>query len=300
MNISPFPLHLIRIDLRGLAPLLIKKLQAYVELFDTMEQHDGWLPYPTSVRAYFKELGVMHWAELYSKDGQERWMQAHHSELGTLFQYLVDSFGSEPTLESVNGFLNDYVSELSKSSGPVGSVMSIELDRLMGDLSAADDGNLSDEERRQRRDIWIGYHVQFYNDLSTATHSESIFTLVNRAINNDDANAMVMAIQIDRSLLPFFQNHFWEQAMGSNSNFWDSVAYRINNPPIRGRNKYPLLWILFKDLQAMRCLGREVTSRKILDLYGEAVGEHPRFAIDDELIVQRQRRKFVRMYRQLR
>jgi hypothetical protein len=173
MTISPFPLHLIGIDLKALAPALIRKLKTYVELFNTMEQHGGWLPYPPSLREYFKQLGVMHWAELYSKDGQARYLAAHQKDLKPLVQYLVDGFGPDPTPESANRFLNQLVFELSTPAGQLKYGLAAEIDFLLGDLSKFDDVGLSDDERQQRRDIWLGYHVQFYNDLSIATHGES-------------------------------------------------------------------------------------------------------------------------------
>lgn len=242
----------------------------------------------------------MHWAELYSKDGQARYLAAHQKDLKPLVQYLVDGFGPDPTPESANRFLNQLVFELSTPAGQLKYGLAAEIDFLLGDLSKFDDVGLSDDERQQRRDIWLGYHVQFYNDLSIATHGESIFDLINRALGGTDTNAiamtaMVMALQIDRTLLPLFLNHFWDQAMGADPNFWDAIAYRINNPPIRGRNKYPLLWILFKDLRSMRCFGRQLKNRDVLGLYNKGVGATSRFSIHDLLTIQRQRRRFIRL-----
>lgn len=76
MNTSPFPLHLIGIDLKALAPALIRKLKTYVELFNTMEQHGGWLPYPLlwilfkdlrSMRCFGRQVKNRDVLELYNK-----------------------------------------------------------------------------------------------------------------------------------------------------------------------------------------------------------------------------------------
>lgn len=119
-------------------------------------------------------------------------------------------------------------------------------------------------------------------------------------IDNKDDIALVKAVQIDRSLLPYFEKRLFKHSMKGNSDFLDSLAYRINNPPRRGANKYPLLWVLFKDLLTLRCLNRSVTSKQILNIYVKAIGEHPKFLIDDDLIVQRQRREFNKKYRQVK
>lgn len=296
---TPFPSHLIRPNFELVASFLAKKLAMYVELFDKMGQHGGWLPYPQFLLDYLNKLGVRHWAELYWKDGQRRWAESHRTEIEAYAQMFKEAIGQSPSPEGVNEFLNALIELFSDAAhDDLGQTTIPGLEFVDQEIESIDLDVLPDEQRESQFNCWMVYHVNFYNDLSIATHGEPISELVRRAIDENDIDAMVMAIQVDRSLLPFFQNHFWDRAMRGDSDFWDVLAYRINNPPSRGRNAHPLLWILFKDLRSMRCLDRRTTSKQILDLYSRVVGEHPRYAIVDELVVQRQRRKFLAKNRQ--
>lgn len=294
----PLPTHLIRPEFEIVSTFLAKKLSVYVELFDTMEQHGGWLPYPQFLLDYLNKLGVRHWAELYWKDGQHRWAESHRAEIEAFALSISEVVGQSPSPEDANEFLNALIERLSEAIDTGTEYTIFGLEPLEQGIENVDLDALTDEQRQAQFYFWMVYHINFYNDLSIATHGEPIFELVRRAIEENDIDAMVMAVQIDRSLMPFFQNHFWDRTMRGASDFWDALAYRINNPPTRGRNAHPLLWILFKDLRSMRCLDRITTSKQILDLYCKAVGEHQRFAIVDELVVQRQRRKFLAKSRQ--
>lgn len=290
------PVQMIRPNLQAVAPLLVEKLRTYVELFNEMERNGGWLCYSESVLDYFRELGVRHWAELYSKDGQDRWRKGHQLQIDELHKSVADEIGESPTPERANAFLNEIGSYFSSDECELAAIPGFEF--MECDPHQVDASNFTEEERYLQRDVLIAHHVGFYNDLALASHGETIFSLVARAIEQKDDDALVKAIQIDRSLLSYFQEQIWDRSMAGNSGFWDSFAYRANNPPLRGKNTHPLLWVLFKDLHSIRCLDRSITGKQILKLYAEGIGEHPRFVIDDELTVQRQRRKFMKMYRQ--
>ena len=141
--------------------------------------------------------------------------------------------------------------------------------------------------------------VGFYNDLSISTHCESIFSLVAKAHNNDN-NALTKAIQIDPTIIKYFEKVLFNHQIKGNANFFDSLSYRIKNSPRKGTNRHPLLWVLMKDLYSMNCLHSGIKSREILDIYLSAVESHAKFSIIDEQVVQRQRRKFHEMYRQVK
>ncbi|MBM3351249.1 MAG: hypothetical protein FJY53_05625 [Betaproteobacteria bacterium] len=293
---------LINIPLKVAAPLIVKKLQAYVEWFDLMDKHGGWFPYPDSILDYFEALGVTHWADLYTRQGVAKWVKERELQHKEFSHAIAEAIGENPTIERVNEFLTDLVTDLAQaaSENPSDAFSELGFLALDVDVSSSYATSLSSEDRQFQRDFWINQLVLFYNDLAIAAHGEPIFELVSRAINNQDDDALVKAIQIDRSLLPYFQKQLTKQSMKGNRDFLDSLAYRVNNPPRRGSNKYPLLWIFFKELLTLRCLNKSVTSQEILDFYLEGVGYHPKFGIDDVQIVQRQRRKFNQLYRQVK
>lgn len=282
----------IGLSLEVAGPLVIEKLRTYATLYEAMDKKDGWLKLPDSMLNYLNKLGVTHWAELYSMTGQKTWIKEHQAEVNELFTTFADSVSADPTPEGVNQILSSLATSLFTLEALPG------LEFLSENIEAIDVNELEPSERNTQCEFWVGFFVYFYNDLSLATHGESLVDLVTKAIDHEDDQALVKAVQIDRTLLAFFQARIDRHAMNGNSDFYDALSYRIKNSPRRGANKYPLLWILFKDLMALRCLKKSLTCQRILDLYEQAVMETPQFKIDDELIVQRQRRNFMKMYSQ--
>ncbi len=207
--------------------------------------------------------------------------------------------GDTPSPEVANEFLNAFCEELTEAAlDDTGEKQIPGLEFMNSDPASISVESLSLEERDKQREVWLTFFVHFYNDMALAIHGESIFALVNRATEQSDDDALVKAIQIDRSLIPYFRAQLWQRSMSGDLDFWDSFAYRANNPPARGRNEHPLLWVLLKDLMTVRCLDRSLTAKRILDIYSAVVKDHPKFSIDDEAVVQRQRRRFLKMYRQ--
>jgi hypothetical protein len=286
-----------KLPLELFSPIVSRKIKGYAAILDLMDEHGGWLPYPDLILKYLDSIGAKHWADLYFREGIEKSLKDNNEQIVEFRQFIIEATGADPSPEDANEFLSELL-------------VSIERDLKADDKNPADSyfeqfnfenvdvEKLSAEERKEHCNFWITYHVSFYNDLALATHGESIYTLVQKAIELEDDDALVKAVQIDRSLLPYFQDRLFSRAMQGDSNFFDSLAYRINNPPRRGANKHPLLWILFKELYQLGCLRRSITSKQILDVYQKAIPDHPKFSIYDELTVQRQRRNFMSLYRQ--
>lgn len=283
-------LSLIHPDIEIAKKLLSKKLEIYLDLFEKAERTGGWVCFPSSILVYLNKLGVTHWAELYSNEGLRRHHEANKEKIQSITAAFNELLGDSPSPEVANEFLNAFCEELTEAAlDDTGKEQIPGLEFMNTDPASICVQSLSEEECDNQREVWLTFFVHFYNDMALATHGESIFALVNRAIEDSDDDALVKAIQIDRSLIPFFQSQLWQRSLSGDTDFWDSFAYRANNPPARGRNEHPLLWVLLKDLMSIRCLNRSLTAKRILDIYSAVVKDHPRFAIDDEAIVQRQR-----------
>ena len=276
------------------APIVSRKIKAYALILDLMDKHGGWLPYPDLILKYFEAIGAKHWADLYFREGIEKCLKDNKEPIIELVHYIAEATGTDPTPEVANEFISALLISLEET-------MKAEYDNpdiAQDDFDDIDIEKLTSEERKEHCDFWISYHVLFFNDLAWATHGESIYSLVHKAVELKDDDALVKAVQIDRSLLAYFQERLFSRSLQGDSNFFDSLAYRLNNPPRRGTNKHPLLWILFKELYQIGYLRDSITSKQILDVYKKAIPEHLEFSIDEELIVQRQRRKFMSLYRQ--
>jgi len=278
-------------------PLLAEKLKLYVEIHDYMDAHNGWFRFPELMLNYLHELGAKHWADLYFQEGRKKWSEEYAQERAIASNAFREWLGDTSDIKRVNaaleemtGYLTEIVLKDDFSSIPGWEFLNQSLEDIKID-------SFTEDELKNQRAVWLGYFVRFFNDLSIATHREPIFSLVERAIQQQDMDAMTKAVQIDRSLLPHFQEQLWREGMKGNQDFFDQLAYRTKNPPKKGVNRHPLLWVLFNDLRIIRCLNRSLSSRKILDFYQSIVGDHPKLSINDDLIVQRQRRQFMKMYR---
>lgn len=286
-----------KLPLAVCASLLSRKIKAYADVFDIMDNHDGWLPYPDYVLKHLEAVGAKHWADLYFREGMERFIETNKNQLIEFRKSIADAVGVNPSPEAAIEYIGQ-LCELVEEDIRAFDDDSADSYFSQFDPGKIDTQKLSAEEIKAHADFWLTFHVTFFNDLALAVHGESIFSLVQKAVELKDDDALVKAVQIDRTLLPYFRDRLWSWAMKGDSNFFDSLGYRIKNPPRRGTNKHPLLWILFNNLRTIGCLRRSITSKQILDVYQVAIPDHPRYFIEDELTVQRQRRKFMNLYRQ--
>lgn len=140
---------------------------------------------------------------------------------------------------------------------------------------------ITDDERKIQRETLIGFLVYFYNNLSISAHREPIYTLVASAESND-YEALTKAIQIDRTIIHYFNKVLMNNSMKGNIDFFDNLAYRIKNSPRKGANKHPLLWIFMKDLHTLKCLHKGGTSKNLLDIYQIVMNSYPKLLIEDE------------------
>jgi len=59
----------------------------FAEIYDLMDQYGGWLPYPDFVLRYFESVGAKHWADLYFREGGEKYVEEHQDQLKKFLQY---------------------------------------------------------------------------------------------------------------------------------------------------------------------------------------------------------------------
>jgi hypothetical protein len=273
------------------ARLAAQKTKIYIEIFEVMDKHGGWLPNPDWLVNYLKTIGATHWADLYFRDGVLKVFPDYKEMLASIVELITQDLGADIGPEAAREYC---IAALSQQV----DAMNTEDDNLeravfgQFDFGSDDPSDLSPEQLKQHAEFWLAYYLLFYNDLSLAAHAESIVSLVRKAIDNNDDEALVKAIQVDRSLYAYFRDRVWHQSMRGNSDFFDSLAYRSNNPTLRGKNEHPLLWIFLNDLHGLGCLRKAITSRQLLDQYQQAISNHVKYSIDDVLVVQRQRRRF--------
>ena len=131
--------------------------------------------------------------------------------------------------------------------------------------------SLPDDEKtlvaRRAALFWGGFVGGFLNTISLMVHGVKLTDLVPRAISGEE-EAFLKAVQIDRLLLihhPFFRERKHRAQDNGEGAFLSKLAYRETNPPLRGKIRYPGLYMLFGILDAVRWLD-DLSHNEILDL----------------------------------
>lgn len=134
---------------------------------------------------------------------------------------------------------------------------------------------LPDDERKETEKrgafLWCFFFSNFFNTLSLMVHGTKMTSLVPRAIAGDD-DAFLKAVQIDRMLLlhhPYFRDRKATAQSEGETDFLSKLSYRESNPPVRGKIRYPALYMLFGILESIRWLD-DLTHEEILDICDNA------------------------------
>lgn len=130
--------------------------------------------------------------------------------------------------------------------------------------------------------LWAGVFGGLFNMLSLMVHGAKLTTLVPQALAGDD-DAFLKAVQIDRCLMThhplFIERKQRAQDMGDTP-FLRALGYREANPIVRGRIRYPALYMLFGALEASRWLD-DLKHEELLDLCDSAQLDRYQNRIED-------------------
>lgn len=134
---------------------------------------------------------------------------------------------------------------------------------------------LPEEERKtlekQGLYYWAFFFSSFLNFLSLMIHGTKLTTLVQRALTGDD-EAFLKAVQIDRQLLisfPYFKNRKLKAQTELDTDFLRKLSYRESISPLKGKIRFPALYMVFGILEAFGWL-HELKHSEILDICDEA------------------------------
>jgi hypothetical protein len=109
---------------------------------------------------------------------------------------------------------------------------------------------------RRAQFFYGGFLAAFFQMISVMVHGEKLTALVARASAGDD-DAFVRAVQIDRNLianLAPFKSRMAQAQLEGDSEFLDSLSYRVRNPLARGKIRYKNLWLCLAMLDDMGLL----------------------------------------------
>ena len=104
--------------------------------------------------------------------------------------------------------------------------------------------------------FWAFFFCSFFNTLSLMIHGVKLTSLVPLALAGDD-DAFLKAVQVDHMLLvhhPYFRERKAVAQNNGEADFLSKLAYRESNSPLRGKIRYPALYMLFGILESFRWL----------------------------------------------
>lgn len=119
--------------------------------------------------------------------------------------------------------------------------------------------------------LWAGLFGSFFNLISLMVHGEKLTTLVPKAIAGDD-NAYLKAAHLDPFLLthhPYFRERKRIAQTSGEIEFLYKLVRREAGPPLRGRIRYPGLYVLFSCLETLHWLD-DFRHAELLDLCDQA------------------------------
>lgn len=143
--------------------------------------------------------------------------------------------------------------------------------------------------------FWNGVFSYFYNTLSLMIHGAKLTCLVQQAMQGCP-DAFAKAIQVDRLLLshhPYFIQRRFDAYERNDLKLLTKIAYRERSPVIRGKIRYPGLYMVFACLDATNHLD-DFTHAEILDMCDEARLDRYQNAIQDVNYVTKRFREYRR------
>ena len=169
--------------------------------------------------------------------------------------------------EEVIAFANQSVQNLNESPEKLNEI----LDSYIPDNpSEIDPSQLT----TQAKIALTGFLVLFHDIISFLVHGRRITDLVQSAINGDD-EAFCLAVQTDRLVLtiPYFQERMLKALnlqTDEDAQFIYNLAYRMQNPVLRGKIKHRKIWIALLILDSMNLLDGSLTRTELLAMLDEA------------------------------
>lgn len=146
---------------------------------------------------------------------------------------------------------------------------------------------LNDEEKaaasKRAGFFWSFLFASFHNYLALMLHGRKLTTLVAQAKANDES-AFCMAVHIEPRLLrnhPFFSERHLQAQAKPEPDFLKRIGYRLGNPALAGRIRYPGLYMVFAMLDAAGWLEGGFTHEDLLNICDEAGLERYQNRIDD-------------------
>jgi len=245
-------------------------LPEYGEMLSEIEKNSGWIkPRPKLERA-LKNLKISDYAKFYTIENImiKSFMLAFFdpAKIKELDQELSEANDQERT-----AFLDEWIETLERADDdnwlgfklPETPEEEAEALKLWETLNEGEQAEAS----KRMACFLVFFMVNFHNYISIMVHGRKITQLIAEALQGND-ESFVLAVQIDPSVMqaiPYFHEREIHSRSEGNINFLDKLAYRRRIPPLQGKIRFRLLYLLFAILESMNLLD-DLSGNEILDI----------------------------------
>ena len=257
--------------------LVTQNTAKYVELFLEFKAFDGgWIRWPDKFIQLRKKLNIDNYVILYNNE-------KHINNAYALFEHGEEGLKEwnqsllELTPDEQQRYMEDYAEELLQIDPEELEASLPDIPDTPEEIAAAQKifNAFSEEEQKlchkQTAFLFLFIFSSMHNYLSLMVMGEKLTSLVPKAINCDDT-AFLKAIQIDRHILkahPYFVQRYATAVEKGEDQFLKDISYRLTNPNLRGKIRYPGLYVAFAILESVGWLDA-LTHSEILDVCTDA------------------------------
>lgn len=263
------------------------------------DKYGGWVRMPEEMEQLRKNSGLGdHYVIGYEDERRiPDWLQKLHFPENTAesSQAFEEEFSSASFEER-----SDLVEELLTAAQNPDLDLALPETEEEKEAAMAEFKSMSEEDQkkavRNAQLFCAFFYAYLFNCLSLMVHGQKLTTLVPRAMEGDK-EVFCKAVQIDRNLLTgntYFRETYSRLVTGTDPDFWKSVSYRIANPTLRTKIRFPLLFMVFAVLESFDALD-DFTASEILDICDEAGLDRFQNCIEDETYLTKRRIEYRKM-----
>jgi hypothetical protein len=273
-------------------------LPEYGEMLSEIEKNGGWIKPKPKLEQALKNLKITDYAKFYSIENImiKSFMVAFFdpTEVKELNQELERASDQERT-----EFLDDWIETLEQADEndllgfkfPETPEEQAEALKLWEALNEEEQAEVS----KRTACFLVFFMINFHNYLSIMVHGRKVTQLVTEALQGND-ESFVLAVQIDPTVMqsiPYFQERENLARSEGDTGFLDKLAYRRRIPPLQGKIRFRLLYLLLAILESMNLLD-DLPHSEILDICVESGLDRWQNRIDDVNYLTKRLREYRR------
>lgn len=254
--------------------LIQNYLPTYGEILTKVKKDNGWIVFQPEFHQTLSNLKITDYAKLYPDEN----IITKLFIVACFEQTEFDKINAElktSTEEEKTAYIDGWINEIEQID--MDPMWDLELPKTQDEQVNLKEQfeSLSEEEKTdycmRGACLLASILLSFHNYFAIMIHGKSMTQLVNEGMQGND-DSFVKAIQIDSTVIPsipFFLIRITRARQEGDTKFLNKLAYRQKTPPLHGKLRFPLLYLLFAILEGLNLL-EDLKHREILDICDEA------------------------------